>query len=223
MHHFVQSTTSNGDLPAETGALPSAPQSQLDLTMDLPHLGNPFTSPSVVKSCRQSPLSSLTPAVSIPSKAMSGQNESQWVGATPPRPFSGGLPPCWSDPLAHPQTVSHSDLSFCILFQNFENIPNFETSFKTFPFLLEKPAASHSLDQNEPPQEKHPTLRVTLDCGYESGQGFGGRFSPGKSPFCYHCSTLLKLHHPQTLPFVGSRKTRGRPRRHGRRGIVGGE
>jgi hypothetical protein len=104
--------------------------------MDLPHLGNPFTSPSVVKSCRQSPFSSLTHTASIPSKAMSGAIESQWVGASPPSPFSGGLPPCWFDPLTHPQTVSQSDLSFCTLFQNFENIPQFETSFKTFSFPL---------------------------------------------------------------------------------------
>ena len=93
MHHFVQSTPPNANFPAETGALPSAPQSLLDLTMDLPHLGNPSTSPSVVKSCRQSPFSSLTHTALIPPKSMSGAIESQRVGASPPSPFSGGLPP----------------------------------------------------------------------------------------------------------------------------------
>ncbi len=68
------------------------------------------------------------------------------------------------------------------MFQNYKNIPQFETSFKTFYFPFENPAASPSLDRNEPPQEKHPTLNVTLDCGYESSQGVWGAVLPQKEP-----------------------------------------
>ncbi len=118
MHHFVQSTPSNGDLPAETGALPSAPQSLLDLTMDLPHLGNPFLSPTVVKSCRLSPFSSTTLSASV----MTGINCQEWEGV-PPSPFFGGLPPCLFNSLAYPQTVSQLDLSFFTLFQNYKKHP----------------------------------------------------------------------------------------------------
>ncbi len=145
------------------------------------------------------------------------------VGGCPPSQFSGGLPPCLFNPLAYPQTVSQLDLSFCILFQNYKNIPQFETSFKTFYFPFENPAASPSLDRNEPPQEKHPTLMITLDCGYESSQGVLGAVLPRKEPIWLPLRDSVKTSSPQTLPFVGSRKTWGKPRRHGCRGIVGEE
>ncbi len=79
MNHFVQLSPSNGDLPTETGALPSAPQSLLDLTMDLPHLGNPFPSPSVVKPCRLSYFSSSTFSASVTSKSMTSSNYNQSI------------------------------------------------------------------------------------------------------------------------------------------------
>ncbi len=86
----------------------------------------------------------------------------------------------------------------------------FETSFNTLFF--ENPAASPSLDRSEPPHEKHSTLKVTSDCGYESIQGFGAAL-PRKEPIWLPLRDSAKTPSPQTLPFVGSRQTRGRPRR----------
>ena len=130
-------------------------------------------------------------------------------GCIPSQSILWWASPCWFDPLTHPQTVSQSDLSFCILFQNFENIPNFETSFKTFPFLLEKQAASHSLDLSEPPQEKHPTLRVTLDCGYESGQGVWGAVLPWKEPILLPLRDSAKTSSPPNPPLCWQSKNTG--------------
>ena len=78
------------------------------------------------------------------------------LGGCPPSPFSGGLPPCLFNLLAYPQTVSQLDLSFCTLLQNYKNIPQFETSFKNFSFPFENPAASPSLDRNEPHKRNIP-------------------------------------------------------------------
>ncbi len=94
-------------------------------------------------------------------------NSNQRVGV--PQSIPWWAPLCFANPLSNSQTVGEHEFSICTLFQNYKNIPQFETSFKTFSF--ENSAASPSLDRNEPPHEKHPTLMVILDCGYESSQG----------------------------------------------------
>ena len=135
MHHFVQSTPSNGGLPAETGALPSAPQSLLDLTMDLPHLGNPFTSPSVVKSCRLSPFSSLTLAASFPSKSMTSANDSQWVGASPPVHSLVGFPPAGLTPCPSYKQWANLIYLFAPCFKTLKTSPSLKLLLKLFLFL----------------------------------------------------------------------------------------
>jgi hypothetical protein len=134
MHHFVQLSLSNGDLPSETGALPSASQSLLDLTMDLPHLGNPFPSQTVLTSCCLFSFSSTTLSASVSSKSMTGINSNQWEVA--PQSIVCWAPPCLSNPLSHPQTESQPDLSFCNLFQNNKKSHSLKLLLKLFLFLL---------------------------------------------------------------------------------------
>ena len=130
MHHFVQSTPSNGDFPAETGALPSAPQSLLDLTMDLPHLGNPFPSPTVVKSCRLSSFSSTTPSASV----MTESNCQDWEGAPPVHSLVGSPPACLTFWPNHRQSLSLIYL-FVLFFKIIKTSPSLKLLLKVFPFL----------------------------------------------------------------------------------------
>ena len=150
MHHFVQFTPSNASPPTETVSLLPAPQSLLELGGRNSNLEDPLPCPQLVLSSRQS-LCTTFPFSPV-SKLMSKASHS-----TPPLPFPGGVPLCTPNLCFDPNTVSDSELSFCTLFQDYNNIPNFESSHKTFSFpKLSPTAASLPLETDEPHKRKIP-------------------------------------------------------------------
>jgi hypothetical protein len=192
MHHFVQLTPSNAYPSVEAGNLLPVPQSLLELGGSHSNLEDPLPSPQLVLSRRQS-LPFILPCSPVTIQMSNNQCKA------PPHSFPGGLPLCKDNFGADPLTISESDLLFCTLFQNYKNIPNFETSFQPFPFQKPSPsAASPSLHPSEPPQEKDPTLRATLDCGHESGQGVWGAVLPRKEPILLPLRDSAKI--TQTPP-----------------------
>jgi hypothetical protein len=186
MQHFVQLTPTNASPPTENVSLLPASQSLPELGGRNSNLEDPLPSPQLVLSRRQSLHFNLS--------FSPVQNSISTVSlSAPPQSFPGGAPLCLANLWNNPQTVLELKLFFCNLFQNYKNTPNFENSFKTF-FPKTFPLGGHSPSRNQQtPTIKNPTLSVTLDCGYESGQGFWGggtpperAYSPTNALLCYN-------------------------------------
>ncbi len=132
------------------GACLQLPSFSWSCPRDFPTRG---TGPIFVGSCRQSPLNLFCSPVSHSVTEMS-QALCLNGGGCLPQSILWWASPCFTNPLSSPQTVNDSELSFCTLIQNYNNIPQFENSFKTFSFG--NPAASPSLDRSEPHKRKIP-------------------------------------------------------------------
>jgi hypothetical protein len=151
------------------------PQTLLELGGSRSNLEDPLPSHQLVLFRLQSLYHTFSPA---PNLMSSTQNSSL---SAPPHSFPGGLPPCRDNFGSDPLTIGASDLLFCTLFQNYKNIPYFETSFQPFPF------------QNLPPRRPLPLCTPTGERPHTKGNfrlclrkwpgGLGGSSPPERGHF----------------------------------------